>query len=46
MIQKGDKTKIRTQQNIQLNTIAKEIKQLNPGWPGSRHSIRPKSSHL
>ena len=25
-VQKGDKTKIRTQQNIQLNTVAKEIK--------------------
>ena len=28
---KGDKTKIMTQQCIQLNTGAKEIQQLNPG---------------
>ena len=43
---KGDKTKIGTQQNIKLNTRAKEIQQLNPDGPGQRHSIKPQPSHL
>ena len=37
-ISKGDKTKIRTHKYIQLNTEAKEIKQLNPGVP-STHGL-------
>ena len=37
--QKGDKTKIRTQQYIQLNTGVREIQQLNPDWPDHRHKI-------
>ena len=36
------KTKIRTQQYIQLNTGVKEIQQLNLSGPDNRHRIRPK----
>ena len=43
---KGDKSRIRTQQYIQLNTGAKEIQQLNPGGPSNRHNIRPQTFHL
>ena len=43
---KGDKTKIRTQQYIQLNTEAKEIQQLNHGGLDSRRSIRPQPSFI
>ena len=43
---KGDKTKIRTQQYIQLNTGAKEIKQLKPSGPYNRLTIKPKLSPL
>ena len=43
---KRDKTKIRTQQYIQLNTRAIEIKQLNPGGSDHRHNIRRQPSQL
>ena len=39
--EKGHKTKIRTEQYIQLNTRVNEIQQLNPGGPDYRHNIRP-----
>ena len=39
---KGDKAKIKmTQQNIKLNTGAKEIQQINHGRPVNSQSIRP-----
>ena len=38
---KGDTSKIKTHQYIQLHTGVKEIQQLNPGGPNHRHSIRP-----
>ena len=35
-----------TQPYIQLNTRAKEIKQLNPGRSDQRHDIWPQSSNF
>ena len=35
------KTKIRTQQYIQMHIGVKEIQQLNPVGPDHRHNIRP-----
>ena len=35
-IYQGDKAKIRTQQQIKLNTGAKEIQQVNPGGPNKQ----------
>ena len=43
---KRDKTKIRTQQYIQLNTGAKEIKQFTAGGPDNRPNIKPKPSQV
>ena len=45
-IWKLDKTKIRTQPYIQLNTRVKEIQHLNPGGPDQTHNIRFQPSHL
>ena len=44
--EKGDKTIIRTQLYIQLNTRAKEIQQFNRGGPHQSHDIRPQTSNL
>ena len=39
------KTNIRTQHLIKMNTGAKEIQQVNPGWPDNSQSIRPLPSY-